>query len=60
MSATFRPGALIPTYDNPDTIESVVARVGTYLSVVVVDDGSGARARAVLDRLEADGKISLV
>lgn len=60
MTDSFRPGALIPTYDNPDTIESVVARVGVHLPVVVVDDGSGPRARAVLDRLESEGKIALV
>jgi glycosyltransferase involved in cell wall biosynthesis len=37
----FRPCAVIPTYDNPQTIEAVVDRVRRYVeNVIVVDDGS--------------------
>ena len=56
MSAPFRPCALIPTYDNPATIRSVVEQVAAHdLPVIVVDDGSGPAARRELDALAAEG-----
>lgn len=52
----FRPCVLIPTYDNPATIERVVARARTFLpAVIVVDDGSHEPARSVVQRLGARG-----
>jgi glycosyltransferase involved in cell wall biosynthesis len=49
--ATFRPCALVPTYDNPRTIDAVVRSVRRHLAdVVVIDDGSGDDGRrAVAD-----------
>ena len=44
--------AIIPTYNNPQTIEEVVARVRVHIpDVVVVDDGSTEPNRQVLQRL---------
>lgn len=55
-SDPFNPCILIPTYDNPGTIERVVRGVRRHLgSVVVVDDGSGDAARQAIDRLTAEG-----
>ncbi len=55
MSA-FKPCVLIPTYDNPATVRAVVERVREHLAdVVVVDDGSGPEARAVLDAIAREG-----
>ncbi len=49
----WRPCVVIPTYDNPLTIERVVGEVGVQVpDVFVVDDGGGADARAALQRLE--------
>lgn len=53
--------AVIPTYDNPDTLERVVRAVREHLpDVVVVDDGSGPAARAVAERLAAEGLATVV
>lgn len=51
--------ALVPTYDNPDTIGAVVARIRERIpAVVVVDDGSGERGRAACDALaRADAAV---
>jgi glycosyltransferase involved in cell wall biosynthesis len=44
--------AIIPTYDNPQTIAAVVERVKEHIAdVVVVDDGSAENARAILQEL---------
>lgn len=54
MSLKFNPCALVPTYDNPDTIGSVVARVRTWLpDVIVVDDGSREPGRQAVQALES-------
>ncbi|MCK9523479.1 MAG: glycosyltransferase family 2 protein [Proteobacteria bacterium] len=43
---------LIPTYNDKDTLPSVVARLATFeLPVLIVDDGSAADAAQVLDTL---------
>lgn len=56
LEAAFRPCVLIPTYDNPHTIEAVVRDARSHLPhVVVVDDGSHAPARGRLDALARDG-----
>lgn len=60
----FRPCAVIPTYNNPDTIrwvvEEVVAAISTAgrsvgLPVIVVDDGSAEPGRAAVAQIGADG-----
>lgn len=57
----FRPCVLIPTYDNPRTVRSVVERVRAHLAdVVVVDDGSAAEGRAEVARLGADALAHVV
>jgi glycosyltransferase involved in cell wall biosynthesis len=59
--AAFRACAIVPTLDNPRTIGGVVsALVARDLSVVVVDDGSGPDARAVIDGLVDDARVHLV
>jgi len=53
--------AIIPTYNNPQTIEEVVARVREYIAdVVVVDDGSKPEARDVVKALGDSGKCNVV
>lgn len=57
----FRACAVVPTYDNPQTVERVVAQVREHLPVVVVvDDGSHEPARTVLDRLAHEPGVVLV
>jgi polyprenyl-phospho-N-acetylgalactosaminyl synthase len=57
----FRVCAIVPTYDNPQTVERVVKEVRGHLAVViVVDDGSHAPAKAVLDRLADEPGVVLV
>lgn len=52
----FRPCILIPTYNNPATIRSVVERVRAHLpEVVVVDDCSGDEGRQAVEALARDG-----
>lgn len=52
---SFRACAVIPTYDNPRTVEAVIHEVREHFeTVIVVDDGGHAPARAALDRLEQD------
>ena len=51
----FRPCAIIPTYDNPDTVRAVVERVRPALPVIVIDDGSAAPGRAAVEAIGADG-----
>ncbi len=51
----FRPCMLVPTYDNPDTIRSVVLRVRKHLAeVVVVDDGSHETGRKACEAIAAE------
>lgn len=58
---TFRPCVLVPTYDNPATIRSVVLRARERLpEVVVVDDGSGPEGRAACEALRAEGLAHVV
>ena len=51
----FSPCAVIPTYDNPDTVREVVVAVREHLPVIVVDDGSAAEGRAAVDAIGAEG-----
>lgn len=53
--------AIIPTYNNPRTIEETVARVRQHIAdIVVVDDGSDAAAHAVVERLGTAGHCDVV
>ena len=53
---SFRPCALIPTFDNPRTIRAVVESVRRYVpDVVVIDDGSAAPGREAVAALAVDG-----
>jgi glycosyltransferase involved in cell wall biosynthesis len=53
--------AIIPTYNNPQTLEEVVARVREHIDdVVVVDDGSAEPARALVQRLADAGRCQVV
>jgi glycosyltransferase involved in cell wall biosynthesis len=54
----FRPCVVIPTYDNPDTIRAVVEQVRAVMpgmAIIIVDDGSAAPGRAVVDALAREG-----
>jgi polyprenyl-phospho-N-acetylgalactosaminyl synthase len=56
MSLAFRPCAVIPTYDNPATVRTVVLGVRAHVAeVVVVDDGSGVEGRAAVDAIAREG-----
>lgn len=53
--------AVVPTYDNPETIGRVVERIRADLpSVIVVDDGSAAAGRAACEALAASGRAVVV
>ena len=48
----FRPCAIIPTFENPGTIRTVVEKVREQLpDVIVVDDGSAPEGRAQVEQL---------
>jgi glycosyltransferase involved in cell wall biosynthesis len=56
-----RTCAIIPTYDNPATVGRVVDGVRRHLpDVLVVDDGSAAPARRVLEELAGRGDCELL
>lgn len=58
---SFRPCALIPTYDNPLTIQRVVERVrASLLDVIVVDDGSAEPGKAAVSALGEAGLVQVV
>src|SRR6201995_4597718 len=53
--------AIIPTYNNPQTLAEVVARVREHIAdVVVVDDGSQDPARGVAQQLADTGRCEVV
>jgi glycosyltransferase involved in cell wall biosynthesis len=52
----FLPCALVPTYDNPRTIRTVVERIRVHLrDVIVVDDGSADAGREAVAALGREG-----
>lgn len=58
---SFRCCAVVPTYDNPMTIRSVVERIRRVLpDVVVVDDGSHEAGRRACEALAHDGLAHVV
>ena len=53
--------AVIPTYNNPATIRSVVSRVRQHISdVIVVNDGSASEGREACAALAAEGLADVV
>lgn len=56
----FRPCAVVPTYDNPRTIERTVDGLAALAPVLVVDDGSHAPAREVVAALGRAGKATVL
>lgn len=53
--------AIIPTYDNPQTLAEVVDRVRAHVAdVVVVDDGSAEPARRIAQHLADAGRCHVV
>jgi glycosyltransferase involved in cell wall biosynthesis len=55
------PCVVIPTYENPETIERVVTEAQRYVAdVIVVDDGSGPEAQIALQRLESRPDVDVV
>lgn len=57
----FRPCAVVPTYDNPRTVEAVVRGLREHIDVVVVvDDGSGPQGQAAVQRLADSGAADVV
>lgn len=58
---TLRPCVLIPTYDNPGTLEAVVRRARDHVEdVIVVDDGSHDEARTIARALGEAGLAHVV
>ncbi len=58
---TLRIAAVVPTYDNPATIATVVGNLRPHFATVfVVDDGSGPEGRTACDALAKDGRARLV
>ncbi|MEC7583733.1 MAG: glycosyltransferase family 2 protein [Planctomycetota bacterium] len=56
MTRSFRPCALVPTYNNPLTVRSVVEGIRAHgLDVVLIDDCSGPEGRAACEQIAADG-----
>ncbi len=56
-SGGFRPCALIPTYNNPDTVSEVVDRVRARIpEVVLIDDGSAEAGRQEVARIGQEGR----
>ena len=57
----FRCCAVVPTYDNPDTIRRVVERILMHVpDVFVVDDGSAERGRNACSDLQRDGLATVL
>jgi glycosyltransferase involved in cell wall biosynthesis len=60
LVTAFKACVVIPTYDNPATIERVVRAVhALHPHIVIVDDGSGPEAAGKIDALVTEGLIQL-
>jgi glycosyltransferase involved in cell wall biosynthesis len=56
----FRCCAVVPTYDNPETIRSVVERIRAHLpDILVVDDGSNVAGREACQSLAREGMATV-
>ena len=52
----FQCCAVVPSFDNPETIRGVVERIRVHLpNILVVDDGSGPEGRETCAQMERDG-----
>lgn len=61
MTPGFKPCVIVPTFDNPETIARVVETIRAHIQdVIVVDDGSGPRARAAIEELREQGLVHMV
>ena len=61
MSSRFRPCAIVPTYDNPATVRSVVEGVRRHLDeILVIDDGSAPAGRRAVEAIARDGLARVV
>lgn len=59
--AAHRTCALIPTYENPDTVRDVVLAVAEHLpQIILVDDGSSAAGRDACAALAAEDLVTLL
>jgi glycosyltransferase involved in cell wall biosynthesis len=57
----FRCCAVVPSYDNPDTIRRVVEKIQSEVSdVIVVDDGSAEAGRFACEGLKRDGLATVI
>ncbi|HJK95292.1 MAG TPA: glycosyltransferase family 2 protein, partial [Polyangiaceae bacterium LLY-WYZ-15_(1-7)] len=57
----FRPVVVVPTYDNPLTIERVALEAREHVpGVIVVDDGGGPAAQEALQRLAAHEGVTVL
>lgn len=52
--------ALIPTYDNPQTLGAVARETLRHLPLVLVDDGSAEAGRSVAEEVAREPRVSLV
>lgn len=56
-----RFAAVVPTYNNPLTVEAAVAEVRPHVElVIVVDDGSGPDGRAAIGRLDGRDGVAVL
>lgn len=61
MSPELRACAVVPTFENPITVRTVVERIRAHgIDVVLVDDGSGPPGRAACDEVAAAKLATLV
>jgi len=57
----FHPCAVVPTYDNPQTIRSVVLQARKHLpEVIVIDDGSAEAGRLACEQVATEGLAQVV
>lgn len=58
---TFRPCAIVPVYENPQTVTAVVTEVAKHIAdVLVVDDGSSAETAEALALLAETGQATVL
>ena len=61
LQTIIRTCAVIPTYNNPETIRRVVVKLREYVEdVIVVDDGSAEPGQLACKELQDEGLIDLV
>lgn len=60
MTDTFRPCAVVPTFDNPLSVRASVEALAARLPVILIDDGSAEAGRTECAALAADGHATLV